>query len=52
LDALSTVAEQEYRNPRDQAAKLLVDSLARMGVLADAAPSPDRADRTALEAVT
>jgi hypothetical protein len=53
-DALLTVAERDFRDPREQAAKFIVDGLRAAGVL-PAEPSEaenDRADQAAAVAAT
>jgi len=41
--ALIELAEREYRDPRDQAAKLLTEALRQAGALADDAPADEEA---------
>jgi hypothetical protein len=49
-DALVELAEREYRQPRDQAAKLLTDALRRAGVLTDEEPSTELIPKTRIAA--
>jgi hypothetical protein len=50
FDALVALADQEYRHPREQAAKLLAEALRRVGALTDEEPSTELAPETRIAA--
>jgi hypothetical protein len=50
-DALLTVAEQDFRDPREQAAKFIVEGLRRTGALPADMPTTDTGQGAALEAL-
>jgi len=51
-EALRELARREFRHPRDQAQKLLVEGLRRAGALPTEPTESARADRAAVSAAT
>jgi hypothetical protein len=50
FDALVALADQEYRHPREQAGKLLIEALQRTGALTDEEPSTEVIPETRIAA--